>query len=174
MRAARSSCGGGVVIEREGEIGQQQIGHRPMHGIERVWKISWSMQSDNEVRKNGHLTCATMAEMEMWTPLPPSFVCAGTVVPQCCARPDTAFFCAAAHFFHLRHKKTCRHTFSCLIRMALNNTLLHPNPPRVNLARMIYSSLTDLLRRRKSPGLTNPFALLVPRQHVGTTTCKVD
>ena len=51
-------------------------------GIERVRIIPWSMRSDDEGRRNGHLTCATVAEMGFRTTLPPSFFCAGTVVPQ--------------------------------------------------------------------------------------------
>ena len=66
-----------MVRERGGEISQRQIEHRPTRGIERVRTISWLMQSDDEGRENGHLTCATMTEMGLWTPLPPSFFCAG-------------------------------------------------------------------------------------------------
>ena len=40
-------------------IGKRQKGHRPTHGIERVRIIPWSMRSDDEGRRNGHLTCAT-------------------------------------------------------------------------------------------------------------------
>ena len=90
---------------------KRQIGHRPTRGIERIRIISWSMQSDDEGRANGHFTCAMMGEMGFWMPLPPSFFCAGTVVPQCCA--GTAFFCAAAHLFRLRRKKMRQRAFLC-------------------------------------------------------------
>lgn len=52
--------------------------------------------------------------------------------------------------------------------------LLHPNPPRPNLAGKIFSSLADLLRRRRSRGLTSHFTLPVPRRHVRTTSCVLD
>jgi hypothetical protein len=102
------------------------------------------MQSDDEGRKNGHLTCATMAEMELWTPLPPSFFCAGTVVPQCCA--STAFFCAVAHFFCLRHKNTCRHTFLCLIRKAL---ITFADIPHHKRKEIIYTKVVCEIREGK-------------------------
>jgi hypothetical protein len=109
LRAAWLSGGGG--------IGQRQIGHRPTCGIKRVRAISWSMQSDDEGRKNwpSYLRYDG-GNGVVDAPTAKRFLCRNSCATM--LRRHSLFLCRGTLFL-FGEQKTCRHTFLCLIRMAL-------------------------------------------------------